>query len=406
MRTNGHGPLSRVTAETVNMETAACYNMDCDQFVSSASAAAAAVAMTSTTSDDAGSPTSAAMTTPIATDSPTVTSVPTPAAPTGGQTFSILPKIINGGIAGIIGVTCVFPLDLVKTRLQNQRVGPNGERMYNSMLDCFKKTYRAEGYFGMYRGSAVNILLITPEKAIKLAANDYFRHRLTTKDGKLPVHREMVAGGSAGLCQIVITTPMELLKIQLQSAGQQAASASKEGAAAAKKMSAMSITKELLRTKGIFGLYKGTSATMLRDVSFSVVYFPLFANLNSMGPRKSPGSTEAVFWWSFIAGCASGSISAAVVNPADVVKTRLQLLNKGASEQSYSGIRDAFVKIFQQEGPSAFFKGALCRMIVIAPLFGIAQMVYYFGIAEYFMGMDKANTSVALPAAKSQSSRS
>ena len=96
--------------------------------------------------------------------------------------------------------------------------------MYNSMLDCFKKTYRAEGYFGMYRGSAVNILLITPEKAIKLAANDYFRHRLTTRDGKLPVHREMLAGGCAGFCQIVITTPMELLKIQLQDAGRVAAS--------------------------------------------------------------------------------------------------------------------------------------------------------------------------------------
>ena len=68
--------------------------------------------------------------------------------------FSLLPKIINGGIAGIIGVTCVFPLDLVKTRLQNQKVGPNGEAMYNSMLDCFKKTYKAEGYFGMYKGSA------------------------------------------------------------------------------------------------------------------------------------------------------------------------------------------------------------------------------------------------------------
>ena len=104
------------------------------------------------------------------------------------------------------------------------KVGPNGERMYNSMLDCFKKTYRAEGYFGMYRGSAVNILLITPEKAIKLAANDYFRHRLTTRDGKLPVHREMLAGGCAGFCQIVITTPMELLKIQLQDAGRVAAS--------------------------------------------------------------------------------------------------------------------------------------------------------------------------------------
>lgn len=36
-------------------------------------------------------------------------------------------------ISGIIGVSCVFPLDLVKTRLQNQQVGPNGEKMYKNM---------------------------------------------------------------------------------------------------------------------------------------------------------------------------------------------------------------------------------------------------------------------------------
>ncbi|XP_055619882.1 mitochondrial glutamate carrier 1-like [Toxorhynchites rutilus septentrionalis] len=300
--------------------------------------------------------------------------------------FSLVPKIINGGIAGIIGVSCVFPLDLVKTRLQNQQIGPNGEKMYSSMLDCFKKTYKVEGYFGMYRGSAVNILLITPEKAIKLAANDFFRHKLTTKKGELPVTRQMVAGGLAGFCQIVVTTPMELLKIQMQDAGRVAAQA-KEAGKHVSKTSATKIALELIRTKGITGLYKGTGATMLRDVSFSVVYFPLFATLNDLGPRKADGSGEAVFWCSFLSGCAAGSFAALAVNPFDVVKTRLQALRKAEGEIQFNGLADCIRKTLTNEGPQAFFKGGLCRMIVIAPLFGIAQMVYFLGVAEFLLGV-------------------
>ncbi|XP_047738567.1 mitochondrial glutamate carrier 1 isoform X2 [Hyalella azteca] len=307
------------------------------------------------------------------------------------QQFKLLPKILNGGIAGIVGVTCVFPLDLVKTRLQNQIIGPKGERMYTSMLDCFRKTFRSEGYLGMYRGSGVNILLITPEKAIKLTANDFFRHHLTTKDGKLGLTREMASGGLAGLCQIVITTPMELLKIQLQDAGRVAAQAKASGGAtvAVPKVSATAITLGLLKEKGIMGLYRGTAATMLRDVSFSVCYFPLFAHLNSLGPRKADGSGEAVFWCSFLAGCASGSLSALFVNPFDVVKTRLQVLTKGAQDKTYNGILDAFGRILKDEGPKAFFKGGACRMMVIAPLFGIAQMVYFFGVGEKILGYNQ-----------------
>lgn len=43
----------------------------------------------------------------------------------------------------------------------------------------------------------------------------------------------------------------------------------------------------------------------------------------------------------------------------------------------------------RHEGPTAFFKGGLCRMIVIAPLFGIAQTVYYLGVAENLLGVKK-----------------
>uniref|UniRef100_A0A6A7G4N0 Mitochondrial glutamate carrier 2 n=2 Tax=Hirondellea gigas TaxID=1518452 RepID=A0A6A7G4N0_9CRUS len=302
--------------------------------------------------------------------------------------FRLLPKIMNGGIAGVVGVSCVFPLDLVKTRLQNQTIGPNGEAMYKSMVDCFRKTFRSEGFLGMYRGSGVNILLITPEKAIKLTANDFFRHKLITKDGKLPLTHEMLSGGLAGLCQIVITTPMELLKIQLQDAGRVQGQQAGTGVKAV-NVSATAIALKLLKEKGIVGLYRGTTATMFRDVTFSVCYFPLFAHLNSLGPRRNDGSGEAVFWCSLLSGCAAGAFSALIVNPFDVIKTRLQVLTKGVNDASYNGVGDAIVRIFREEGPRAFFKGGACRMIVIAPLFGIAQMVYFLGVGEAILGYDK-----------------
>ncbi|XP_019375331.1 PREDICTED: mitochondrial glutamate carrier 1 isoform X1 [Gavialis gangeticus] len=309
--------------------------------------------------------------------------------------ISLPAKLINGGIAGLIGVTCVFPIDLAKTRLQNQQ---NGQRMYTSMSDCLIKTIRSEGYFGMYRGAAVNLTLVTPEKAIKLAANDFFRHHLSKDGKKLTLLKEMLAGCGAGTCQVIVTTPMEMLKIQLQDAGRiaaqkklmapQAQISSSTGAAESvveRRTTATQITRELLRSKGIAGLYKGLGATLLRDVPFSIVYFPLFANLNKLG-QKTP-DIKAPFYVSFLSGCLAGSTAAVAVNPCDVIKTRLQSLQRGVNEDTYSGILDCARKIWQKEGPMAFLKGAYCRALVIAPLFGIAQVVYFIGIAEFLLDL-------------------
>ncbi|CAO4387090.1 unnamed protein product [Caenorhabditis nigoni] len=306
------------------------------------------------------------------------------------QNFSYVPKIMNGGLAGIIGVSCVFPIDLVKTRLQNQTVGADGKLQYTGIADCAKQTWRAGGassfakFKGMYSGSGVNILLITPEKAIKLVANDFFRHKLAKEGEKqLSVGRGMLAGGLAGMFQISVTTPMELLKIQMQDQGRTLQPGQK-------KLSATELTMKLVKENGIAGLYKGLSSTLARDVTFSVIYFPLFAYLDSLAPRKSDGSGDAVFYGSFLAGLTSGAASSFCVTPLDVIKTRMQTINKGANEVVYKNIPDAFVTILKNEGPKALFKGAACRMMVMAPLFGIAQTVYYIGVAEKLLGIQKA----------------
>uniref|UniRef100_A0A4W3IW98 Mitochondrial glutamate carrier 2 n=1 Tax=Callorhinchus milii TaxID=7868 RepID=A0A4W3IW98_CALMI len=297
--------------------------------------------------------------------------------------------LVNGGIAGLVGVSCVFPIDLVKTRLQNHR---NTKCEHQGLFCCYSNIYDESGFLYI-PGASVNMALVVPEKAIKLATNDFFR-QLLSKDGKsLSLVKEMLAGSGAGLCQVIITTPMEMLKIQLQDSGRigktgghsvhQDCTGSQTQTPRA--ISAISLTKELLLSKGILGLYKGLGATLLRDVPFSTIYFPLFANINKLG-QKATGE-KVHFHHSFLAGCTAGCVAAVIVTPCDVVKTRIQTLQKGKGEDTYSGILDCVRKIWRREGPSAFLKGAGCRVLVIAPLFGIAQAVYFVGIGEYILNL-------------------
>lgn len=208
---------------------------------------------------------------------------------------------------------------------------------------------------------------------------------------------------------------MEMLKIQLQDAGRLAAqqrvmpsviSTMKMGGTSAvlcrsyntspapqvMRLSATQITKELLQTKGFSGLYRGLGATLMRDMPFSVVYFPLFAHLHQLG-QHSPEDPTVPFYWSFMSGCLAGSVAAVAVSPCDVVKTRLQSLKKGANEETYNGVVDCARQIFKKEGPRAFLKGASCRALVIAPLFGIAQVVYFVGVGEFLLGYTPSNIS-------------
>ncbi|KAJ2908254.1 mitochondrial aspartate-glutamate transporter agc1, partial [Coemansia aciculifera] len=140
---------------------------------------------------------------------------PTPA-------LRLLAKLGNGAVAGITGVSIVFPLDMVKTRLQNQKP-VNGRLPYAGGIDCFRQIVRQEGVRGLYRGLVPNLAGVTPEKAIKLAANDIMRgilaERIGTSPDRLPVAYGALAGATAGLCQFVATNPMEIVKIHMQVGG-------------------------------------------------------------------------------------------------------------------------------------------------------------------------------------------
>jgi hypothetical protein len=68
-------------------------------------------------------------------------------------------KLVVGAIAGAVGTSCIFPIDMVKTRLQ----ASSGSSKYSGPINCFQTIVRTEGgYRALYRGLNANLVGVIP----------------------------------------------------------------------------------------------------------------------------------------------------------------------------------------------------------------------------------------------------
>lgn len=219
--------------------------------------------------------------------------------------------------------------------------------------------YKTGGVKNFYSGLKVNLIGVLPEKAIKLAANESFREYFIGKNGngKIKIHQEMMSGAGAGFCQVIATNPMELLKIRMQLEGNRPVELQR---------SVVTIAKEL----GLRGVYKGTMSTLLRDVPFSFIFFPMYANIvDTLKDNEGNASLLSQLF----AGSIAGGFASGVVTPCDVIKTRLQM--EGGITK-YKNIMGAYRTIMKEEGAVALRRGMVPRMCVVSPLFGITLVAY------------------------------
>ncbi|KAG5513887.1 hypothetical protein PMAC_000509 [Pneumocystis sp. 'macacae'] len=250
-----------------------------------------------------------------------------------------------GAIAGASGAIVVYPIDLVKTRVQNVRTRMAGQMLYRNSFDCVKKVLKNEGVFGFYSGLGLQLIGVVPEKAIKLTVNDLIRHLTKNDDGNIRFHYEILAGAFAGGSQVVFTNPLEIVKIRLQIQGELVNATEN-----VPRRNALWIIKDL----GFIGLYRGVSACLLRDIPFSAIYFPVYSHLKKDYFKES--SQKRL-------GIKEHFISGAV---ADARK----------GETNYKGIRHAFFTIIKEEGFTALFKGGPARVVRSSPQFACTLAVY------------------------------
>jgi len=275
-------------------------------------------------------------------------------------------KVLFSGLSGAIATTCIYPIDLLKTKMMNSKVKL-------SPMTAIKTIIQADGIFGFYRGWPPNVLFVIPEKAIKLTMNDYLRATIKQYRPKhdLPLSMEMLAGAGAGFCQVIATNPMELLKIQ----GATMTDKIKSG-----ELQAKIPYTTLIRQLGFSGMYTGVLSTLARDVPFSFIYFPAYSQCKTWLLRDTHSNLGVK---ALAAGAIAGTLAAAVTTPLDVVKTRVHAnvkperlpLNAWLVREIFA-FRYHYRSIVVHEGYRALFKGIGPRCLIISPLFAITMTCY------------------------------
>lgn len=246
---------------------------------------------------------------------------------------------IKGNIAGYIGAFAVYPIDLIKSNMQMS----NSKKLYVNGFDCLKQTIKKRGFKKLYSGSLIQIIGVGPEKAIKLFVNQ----TLLEKN-----FNPIFSGAISGLCQVIVTNPIENIKIQYQ------INLNKQ----------INVIESIKMIGGIKNLYRGAIVCAMRDIPFSAIYWPTYDLIKNTLNTKYNINHHTTY---LASGMVAAIPSAYLVTPFDVIKTRIQ-----AQPDIYKTIVQSAKKIWYEEGFSAFFKGGGWRVAKSSPQFAITLYVY------------------------------
>uniref|UniRef100_A0A8D8NTV2 S-adenosylmethionine mitochondrial carrier protein homolog n=3 Tax=Culex pipiens TaxID=7175 RepID=A0A8D8NTV2_CULPI len=242
-------------------------------------------------------------------------------------------SLLSGAVAGLVVDIVLFPIDTVKTRLQSER-----------------GFIRSGGFRGIYKGLAPAAAGSAPTAALFFCTYDGLKShlgKLATQSQQPYVH--MVSAASAEIVACLIRVPVEIAKQRRQALSLKYNSSS-----------AVEILYHAFKTEGIRrGLYRGFGTTIMREVPFSFIQFPLWEYFkqnwsSATGTALTPVSVA-------ICGAIAGGIAAGLTTPLDVAKTRIMLADDG----NRTGVFRVLRGIYRERGIRGIFAGFGPRVLWI-----------------------------------------
>jgi len=248
----------------------------------------------------------------------------------------VIHPLVSGAVAGICVDLSLFPVDTIKTRLQSKA-----------------GFFKAGGCHNLYAGIGSIMVGSTPGAAVFFTGYESTRKFLKSKiasnsSASQRTLIDMTAASCGEILACLVRVPVEVVKQRAQ---------------VNKNISSMTVLRSCLEQEGIRGLYRGYKSTVLREIPFSVIQFPLWEYFKTFFEPDQNGKIAA-----FQSGCCgfvAGGGAAAATTPLCVAKTRIMLAHS-CDVTARGEIIPVLLDIWRKEGVGSLFAGITPRVMIIS----------------------------------------
>ena len=164
-------------------------------------------------------------------------------------------NILSGGCAGSLSLVFIQSIDYIRTRLAADAKKAGGQRQFNGIIDCYVKTFRADGLRGLYRGFAVSCFCIFIYRGLYFGLYDSLKPMLL---GDTPQYlHTFFLGWAVTITSGLVAYPVDTVRRRMMMTSGELV----------KYRGGLDCFLSIVRSEGTRSLYKGAGVNVVRGIA-------------------------------------------------------------------------------------------------------------------------------------------
>ncbi|CAO3622679.1 unnamed protein product [Cunninghamella blakesleeana] len=269
------------------------------------------------------------------------------------ETLPPVGHAIAGSAGAMFALALVYPLDIIKTRIQvqarHEKLSEDEQEHYKSAWDGICQIVTKEGLSGLYAGLGSSLIGTASTNFTYFYCYSFIREqyniRFNKQGGTLSTGLELLLGAAAGALTTLITTPVSVVTTRQQTLPTN------------EREDVINTCKSIIKEEGVAGLWRGIRPSLILCINPAITYGS-FEKIKQLvvDSLKIPLSPAVAFY----VGALSKTLATIITYPYIMAKVRLQWKPSKELEgkiDAYKSSFDVLNRVLKQEGFSGWYKG-------------------------------------------------